>query len=217
MKLKHLFEFDSINNGDHKWEPLPLQIEETLVKECADYFHEMKGKIRGFNQLWRGTTDVSANTPMEMLKAYKNRQPANTAPIVHAMLNAWFVEKVGWPARNGVFATGLSSIASQYAGERNQDFAFFPVGNFEYVWSASIGDLYADLDLEIFDSTDSYFDPENDENLLRTNLNQFKWNTTGLDHVVGKNIEVMFNCEEYVLVNRDVLDDLDWDYIYDAI
>lgn len=217
MKLKHLFEFDSVNNGDHKWEPLPMQIEETLVKECSDYFHEMKGKVRGFEQLWRGTTDVSGSTKMHLVKAHKNRMPTSTAPAVHEMMNKWFKKKFGWTARNGVFATGLSSVASQYGAEHNQDFAIFPVGSFGYLWSASISDLYADLELNTFDSKSYDFDPDHDEKMLEINLNQFKWNSTNLDKVVGRDIEVMIDCDEYILLNRDVLDDVDWDYIYDAI
>jgi hypothetical protein len=217
MKIKDLFEFDDANNGDHKWEPLPMQIEEALIRDCQPYLKEARSLHGDERQFWRGisSNDISEKTLVDVIHARLDHREAFSTPSdVHHMLNRWFEKKFGWKARNGVFAVGNLSEANFYGTPH----AIFPIGEFKYVWSPNVYDLYGDLELHLFSKEHPDGQPDvYTEKVLDENISYFKWLDTDLQEALGKNREVMFKCDTYIAIKREKLDELDWDFIFSSL
>ncbi len=163
----------------------------------------------------------------------KNRKPLDTPIKLHNILDKMFQKKFGWKARSeGVFAAGkwyFSGSKDTYYGDT---YLFFPIGNFKYVWSPKIDDLYEDLHWSI---TEFFRDKESRKEIMAK-----KWNDEPLDKyedfedfiklkekeieedMIGKlqkivntyksnnlhnvlgegNKEMAFKCDSYYLVNK---------------
>lgn len=88
---------------------------------------------------------------IEKITPRNNRIPKDMPTKLHNLIDNLFKKKFGWKARSvGVFA------ASQYFNNFNEygtEYLFFPIGQFKFVWSPEIKDLY-----EMFDwDTLSYY------------------------------------------------------------
>ena len=126
-----------------------------------------------------------------------DRRPSDTDIEFHKAFDAVFKEKFGWGARSeGVFTYPAKDWKLIHQGQH----IFYPVGEFKFVYSPVISDLF--VELNEFDRV------ENEVNrLLPSYVNK---NLLGVfrGKFDGRNFypEVMFKCKQYYLVNREYAD-----------
>ena len=70
-----------------------------------------------------------------------NRLPKDTIQKDHDEINDYLNQVYGHPYRNGLFVTGIKSVAEGYGTA----FAIFPIGKFDYIWHPEITDLYTEF------------------------------------------------------------------------
>ena len=162
----------------------PEEIVTVLKKDCSKFLKEARGVF------WRGsrtgTLDPRQHDIMK-LSPRTDRQPRNTPKKVHDALDRYFLDEYGWKARSeGVFATR----SGDHAGVYGPRWMIFPIGNYKYVWSRDIVDLFDEvLDLgaldyeEIFDIMDEFV-------------------YSKYDLADSGDSEVMFKCKNYYLINN---------------
>jgi hypothetical protein len=121
----------------------------------------------------------------------KDRKPMSTRLPLHNFLNKLFDKKFGWEARNGVAATGLHDEADMYGHAH----VIFPIGNFEYVWSPEVTDLWGTLMMRGIRSLNAVGKSE------MTKLVNNTYRNSGLHDAISQHKEVYIKCKEYYLVD----------------
>lgn len=72
-------------------------------------------------------------------KVRTDRRPTDTNLELHNDLNKEFVKKFGYPVRSAsIFCSGDQGVAESYG----DSYFIFPIGNFKFVWSPDISDLF---------------------------------------------------------------------------
>ena len=115
-----------------------LSIVTPIYKDCQPFFKAMG--ISGTNNLGgfmysgrRGKPDFFTGT------VRTDRKSVDMSPELQSDLNKEFVNQFGYPARsNSVFCTGDDDVTTYYGSP----FMIFPIGNFKFLWSDDIRDLY---------------------------------------------------------------------------
>ena len=106
-----------------------------LKRDCKPFLDQLHDRF-----LYRGTGKPVID--IRKYKPRKNRRPRDISILVHTIFDKLFKEKFGWKARSeGVFTTGDQVLASRYG----KDTLFFPIGQFKYLWSPKVDDLYAKI------------------------------------------------------------------------
>lgn len=153
------------------------EILNNIRMECNEYIKEMDyGKF-----LYRGVKKSVKD--YKYIVPRKNRRPSDMPIEVHNLLNKSFKKKFGWECRNGVFASGYRKIKGSYG----QQYMFFPVNGYKYVWAPKITDLWCEF---------NRFNKVNDE-MIEKLVNRY----------INKHInniyteEIVFKCKGYYLVD----------------
>ncbi len=109
-------------------------LKHNLLSKCKSFIKEIKSANR---LIYRGS---KRNIDLfKILNSHVDyRTPKDMDSYMHDELNYWFEKKFGWKVRNGVFVTSKLSDANQYG----KAYIFFPIGEYKYVWSDVINDLY---------------------------------------------------------------------------
>jgi hypothetical protein len=127
----------------------------------------------------------------------KERRPMNSRIQVHEWLNSWFMEKFGWPARNGVFVTSSLKNSQTYG----RPFVFFPENGYKYLFSTQVTDLYDFISGSMV--RDGKVTDEAKKLLL-------KWLPTygefSLHAALGAKVEVMFKTDKYYALSTVIPD-----------
>ena len=181
---------------------ISMDICNTLYKECSHFIAESRGNI-----LYRGTTDTGIGH-IGKLQSHEDRKPRNTPQWLHDYLNDLFVAHLGWKERDGVSTIGHES------GHYGTPYLFFPIGDYRFAWSPDVFDIYVALqdiarkttktwrqDVDSLDLNDM----EVRKHILSL-VNSYK--DTNLFRAIMKDMEVVFDCKEYYLVNRVYKDDI---------
>jgi hypothetical protein len=111
-----------------------------IERDCQPFLKEAR-------QIWfkRGTKkNIKSN--LRKFKARSDRQPKDTPRWLHNIFDEAFKKKFGWKARSeGVFAS-----ASTYQSEvYGKSYLIFPIGDFKFVYSHHVVDLFDDLTLSL--------------------------------------------------------------------
>jgi hypothetical protein len=78
--------------------------------------------------------------PVIILPGYRdNRKPRDIPIHLHAAINRVFKTKFGIPFRNGTFTTSNMSDAETYS---STIYVVIPLGEFKFIWSPQISDLF---------------------------------------------------------------------------
>jgi hypothetical protein len=156
--------------------------------------------------VYRGVT--RANDDYTTKTTRTNRKPVDTPKYTHDILDELFYDKFGWkPRSEGVF-TWTKEV--QGYGKMN---LFFPIGDFKFVWSPKVKDLYVDLNnltKEIAKINSKYIminEPEKkieEEKLLYKNkLVDTYVQNKNYTQAFNKRREIVWKCKGYHLVNID--------------
>ena len=155
---------------------------DNIRKECQPYFKKVKGSS---HLLIRYGGKENEKNDILKKKVRINRRPKDTSIVFHKMADDFFLKKFGWRARSNVlFCMGEDR-------ERIHEISYFtlifPVGNFKYVWSPDVADLYTfdpdneDYDGDWDDVKDTYIDKD-------------------FNKALKTQYEIMINCKEYYAI-----------------
>ena len=118
-----------------------------------------------------------------------DRTPAASSDDTHKMLNNRFTELYGEPFRNAMFATGSERKTWTYG----LPFQIFPIGEFTFLWSPTVGDLWAQLEIVKYQSLDLV------DKLIES------YQTVDLKSASLSNKEVMIRCKNYYAMSYEKL------------
>jgi hypothetical protein len=210
---------------------------EKVRELCGPFLHEM-GNMKGDPDiLFRGMRNhvynigLGNNIRGEKLTEHvfkypsrKDRIPTDTNKILTDIMDKYSLDKFGFRMRSeGTFATKRSEVAVDYGGS----FAFFPIGNYNYVWSYLVDDFYvyvSDLDwypnrftIEEyekgyglkFNEKDWFNRPEVQSEIKKYLDNYIEGGPDNSTMGEVSKEEISFNCEEYLVL------DLDYHYVCD--
>jgi len=120
-------------------DPSNEEAQNLLLKDCKKFLRETRWAF------YRGSDIGSSNDPnIHRMKARpmvgkEMRAPKDTPTWIHKLANKAFKDSYGWSPRQGVFASDMATSANYGRGS----FLFFPIGNYNYLWSPSITDFFA--------------------------------------------------------------------------
>ena len=184
-----------------------LTLADIIKRDCQPFLREAKGAgflMRGIKNFETPFTNViSAIDEKEnklswgTLNKVVDRKPRHTPDKEHTVFNAWFEKEFGWKARSdGLFTfgdLGTNTTALSYYGDRH---LIFPIGDFKYVWSPIVGDLYAEYPGDLTDH-DKWLGAQG---YTDKNLNK----AIGLGHT-----EIMIKAEKFYAIRAIHVDDID--------
>jgi hypothetical protein len=182
--------------------PTPEEIEETvkvISNNCKPFLKEIK-PIGA--PLQRGIKSTIIDTYIRR-KSRKNRKPKDMELKWHKELDELFLEKFGWRARSGGVFTQVSPKFY------SNPYLFFPAGNYKYVWSPKIQDLFREVDSFLLSTGEE--PPSRKANIWAQKIIS-TYISTGLSKAMKTNNEITFKCDAYYLVNR-----LIWPEIYHGL
>ena len=176
----------------------------TLIKrDCQPWLKAMKN-CNGF--FWRG---LKKPGDFIRIRVRTNRVPMNMEREEAASLDRGFQKKFGWkPRSSGVFVSGSDREARGYSGLAVGVHAIFPMGDFKFVWSPFIEDLYTDMPTAI-KKTKIAFDKIRirKEGVLEV-LAQEMFTDKDLCKARRSNNEVVIGCKTYyALDGNNIMDD----------
>jgi len=174
------------------------KILEILENKCKPYIEALKRCERN-HLLVRGSNDIIKN-----IKKYNHnleyRNPRNMPINLHNCLNSKFENVFKWKIRNGVFCYGYDLTKDiKYNLGYGPNYLIFPIGEFEFVYSPNIFDLYGYFS----DSNSLFKDKINDLIYVADDLNKaLKTVEEGNDF----SNEISLKTTEYFLVNFEFKD-----------
>lgn len=171
--------------------------------------------------LWRGIHlepsaytveqfDDGSQITWALLKQRTNRGPLTSDAEIHKAADDWFEEKFGWRARStGTFVTGRKTEAASYG----RTHLIYPLGEFNFVWSPIIHDLYSSSWSRLT-KDDSKLTADKAKKLVASILDNGEYQNSDLHAAVRRGHEIMLDCKSYIAINvqrtdRNALDELE--------
>ena len=163
-----------------------------IKRDCQPYLQQNSQPIT--KPLLRGMKENKPLIKKEVRK--KNRKTLDTHSSIHKVVNKAFVENFGVPFRNALFVTGSTLEAGGY-GNR---YIIFPIGEFKYIWSEEVKDLYVILARK--------FDQIPNKKILNQIYEYFKdpnlYKSTDLDSAIESGSEIMIWCDSYYAISKKI-------------
>lgn len=201
MKLTDLHEneeFDKQEEQDIK------EVLSIIEQKCNPFLKQ----VNTSQLLYRGSLSSIVGEPYDIRNVKKNRIPTDMPLEIHSILDQWFQEKFNHKFRsNATFVTSARKIAAMYG----DPYAFFPIGDFKFVWSPEVDDLFGNL--QRFIRTKLNQNPEfnslrnalaNDKKqtfeYVKKFINNAKYTNKNLTNAATSNNEIMIHCDQYVVV-----------------
>lgn len=116
-----------------------------INKDCKKFIKEM---VIPNKPLYRGLNNIPTNSSKMgkdfwKVKVRKDRASTDMPDELHKYLDSQFKKKFGWYARSeGLFCTRSKTIAYNYGDL----YSIYPIGNYKYLYSTKIDDLFAHFD-----------------------------------------------------------------------
>lgn len=174
-------------------------------KECQPYLKQVNAGSDD-QILWRGFDPGEYSHVSFMRKDVRltNRTPKDTTKETHDLINAEFTKRYGEPFRDGLFVTGSINMAGRYG----YTFHVIPVGNFNFIWSSTVDDLWlATKELRYLTDMPEGIISDKDT-LLKKELENFKgilrsYETVDLAGGIRSKTEIMMRPKAYYALNFD--------------
>lgn len=188
MKIKTLLE----NNN--------LTVDESvdyINKNCQPFINQIK-QMKSPKFVFRGINGVTA--PIIKIPRL-NRQPMHTPKVVQEEIDDYFEMLTGIRFRQrGVFCTGSAIFARQYG----RPCYVFPKGDFKFLWSPKVRDLYStlrqDADIVSGEEYSSALKLAKMIDNVKQVLPQYHYMDDEFEAAVHSNYEIMIYCAEYLAV-----------------
>jgi len=191
-----------------------------ILRDCQPFLRDLDLKNPRF--LYSGR---KRDTDWFEQKVRSDRQPKDLSKDIHKDFDDEFLKQFGWrPRSNGLFCTGEEASAYEYGNT----FMIFPKGQYKFVWSKRIWDLYIHIKKisktttssregnvlyqyiynkvakEIHDAGDTpdegFFDEVTKEynKLIISIVESYK--STNITEAIDSKHEIMINCQTYYAV-----------------
>lgn len=182
------------------------ELKDLLENDCAFFLEESKRKgflIRGVNRITRGErhelpdpSDESKTVPFWEIPVRQDRTPSDTSIKTHELLDNWFNKVFKIKARTqALFCTGSSPRGVSHAHQYGDPYIIMPIGEFKYVWSNEVPDLYnktAGINWSVTLGKD--VDPEDKIDKF---MNRLDYTDEDLHIAVQDHFEIMVGCRKY--------------------
>jgi hypothetical protein len=172
-----------------------IDLVKLLLRDCKPYIEALHGDDllrRGVRDLGEAkiATFEGKEIQYSQKAVRKDRKPKDMKRGLHHLIDDWFDDQFRGlrPRSEGMFCFGEGTQLRTLA-QYGEVCYVFPIGEFKYVWSPKVDDLYNEIDhrSEIY----------NDEKEFNDWMQAQNYRTTGLDDAVQKNVEVMIMCDSY--------------------
>lgn len=177
------------------------QLIDTIKKDCGPFLSQVKGKVT--YPLVRSGKPFVREIKLIRKVARTDRKAKHTKQETSDFYDELFFKKFGWkPRKEGVFCWGrerqwVNSIES---------FFMFPIGDFKFIWSPKISDLYAALPLSFKGASL----PEVVTHVMS------EYTDKNLAAAINSEFEISIKCKEYYLLavrnNKDIF--YVWEQLY---
>ena len=193
-----------------------------LIKDkCKPFLKDWNG----INFLYRG---MKQGFDYKVLPVRTDRKPKDMPIDLHNMFDNAFQSKFGWKARsNSVFCTGDKIATEEYGN----CFVIFPIGNYQFISSPNIEDLYfyftktevlySTLFIKHFgkevgydySAVDEFYNENKNDKQIMKKFNNYvvdlvkTYDNKNINRMIMKGNEIMINCKEYIAFH-----DLTYDY-----
>lgn len=165
-----------------------------IVSDCAPWF---KANAPSHYIIWHGTSSFKKESMLIRNRPRSN--PSNSSIQIHNTVNRILQIKFGWlPRTEGLFVSGDRNVSSVYG----KAYACYPVGDFKFVWSPDIADLFMywksyvakHKHLHISEITRKFaYDLEN----------SIEWKNTDIRQAITSGHEIIINASAFYLVDTD--------------
>ena len=178
-----------------------IKAAESIKRDCQPFLKSIGNDVKNYI-LFRGFSKKPG--VLSKYKTTKDRIPVDVPKDLHKKLDQMFKERFGWKVRSeGTFASGDSFITGSYG----YSCLFFPIGNFKFVWSNRVWDMWDELKhrnllagkIGGIEKAQSLYTPGllPQEKMLEDIMNTFT-NRDMRKAIKSKN-EVTIKCKEYYL------------------
>lgn len=215
MRLKSL-----INEEEKSRETFTLFIT-NIINDCQPYLKIITKESNRLPLLYSGR---KRDTDWFEQTLISERTPKDMAVAIHKDLDDEFLKQHGWRARSNVlFCTGDPLVTTEYGKE----YMIFPKGNFKFLWSPKIVDLFIYMQRAMrellvtrlpkgyenkllyyfYDKLMKKMGDDFDESLVRKEYDKFitdlvgGYKSTDLPTALDSRHEIMVNCKSYYAVN----------------
>jgi len=179
-----MIQFNQYLNEEDEESPADL-----IIKNCQPFLKKIGYKVTKY-PLYRG---MDENSKVVKKTVRKNRKPLDTKIEIHNMLNDAFYKKFKIKARSEcIFVAGYESFSADFG----RLFYIFPIGNFKFLWSPKIKDLFNKVGgFKIYSKTKSEM-----ETIFKKLVD--KYQKTDLKKAIKSHHEIMIDCKEYYAVRK---------------
>lgn len=208
---------DDLEPGFEEWTILANKFYTNILpkieKNCSKFLDEMKSnfpdKITSIEVLYRGKRDLRGIKDLDLIRLNrrKDRTPMSTYYPTHEALGELSEEYYGWNMRTeGVFTTASSGEAGLYG----TPYIFLPIGDYNYLYNEKVRDLTRFLANNNIDYTEGEHSSgknimySKDKEKIKKRMSEIMsmYKGDNLKNAIHERVEVIFNCDEYFLVNK---------------
>ncbi|WP_300760225.1 hypothetical protein [Janthinobacterium sp.] len=182
------------------------EFSEFIHRECQPFIDKAKGSgvaIRGMDQ--PGRVIHTYNTPqahplhVHINTVRKDRKSLSTPDVYHRAIDGWMQDEFGIAARTGsVFVFGERS--AHHTENYGQPYIIFPRGDFKFLWSPVVGDLYDALIMEFGPAFKmGRTDEVSPEDITRY-VKSLQYTDEDFNLALQSGNEIMIECDEYYAI-----------------
>ena len=161
-----------------------------IKRDCMGFIRQANGQY-----LYRGLGTASDEFLSKSIRL-TGRMPKDVPSLLHYTINEYFINNFGAPFRNAMFCSGSQHLADFYGNI----YGVFPIGNFDFVWSPEVDDLYMEWDEVEHDEHDVMVDNLMDE-VAQTYKND------NLEQAIKSNNEIMVRTRDYYAIKNEIIQD----------
>lgn len=179
---------------------------EFLHRECQPFIDKAKGSgvaIRGMDQAGPVfqvfTTPRGRSMPVHINSVRKDRKSLSTPDVYHQAIEGWLQGEFGVAGRTGsVFVYGERS--AMHTEDYGQPYIIFPRGEFKFLWSPVVGDLYDVLIMEFGPAFKlGRTDEVSPEDITRY-VKSLQYTDRDFNLALQSGNEIMIECDEYYAI-----------------
>ena len=186
------------------------ELKELLEHFCAPFIRESKsrGLLKRGMKFSRENEKSVADPFDDNDRIYyweravrQDRKPKDLTAGLHLKIDQWFNEKFGFKARSQtVFCVGERGNVAEYGDL----YYIFPMGEFQYVWSPNVRDLFNAKSREMVEYPEDVTDVEKEKYTpLEFFMEGLDYTNEDLDKAVVARHEVMLKCDKYLAFPKE--------------
>lgn len=167
-----------------------------IKRDCQPFLNQL-GNNKSLQKdvlAYRGIKNLSGKVSggFYKLNVRQDRKPMSTSIKMTRTLDEWFERKFEFKARTtSLFSSGSFTYAQSYG----DIFAIFPIGEFKFVWSPEVTDLFLWID--------SHFFQDYNDKAVYKSLDGLNYTNQNLKKALKDGKEIMISCKQYYAVRVD--------------